>query len=69
MGSVTRTVSGMANLVSPVSIYRQGADEEFRTIPAFGRMTINFLPEPAAVLLHGAALAMVLVLGVRRLRS
>jgi hypothetical protein len=59
----------MANLVSPVSIFRLGNGDQFRTIPAVGRMTLNFVPEPAAVLLQGIALATLLLVGIRRFRS
>jgi hypothetical protein len=69
MGSIMPTVNGMANLVSPVSIFRLGNGDQFRTIPAVGRMTLNFVPEPAAVLLQGIALATLLLVGIRRFRS
>lgn len=66
--SSTARASGVIQLVTPILI-STNLPNDFALVPAFGVMTLHFVPEPTTLALVGAGLAATALFGRRRAAS
>jgi hypothetical protein len=69
-GSDSRTPAGLGQitLVSPTRIQVRSEGEAIHSLVVVAELTLSFVPEPSTLVLVGAGIAALGVLGVRRLR-
>jgi hypothetical protein len=67
--SSTALTSGVVQLVTPIQVSTIGVPGNNDLLPLFGILTIHFVPEPAMLLLLGAGVAGLAILGRHRRRK